>query len=528
MDAVIGIDIGTYSSKGVVCGADGSVLAEARVEHGVSIPGPGRMEHDADAVWWRDFVKISQQLVARLSPSVTIAAVGLSAIGPCLLPVDRAGQPLRPAILYGADIRATDQLVRLERGRKAAIARLSGNDMTSQAAGPKILWLIEQEPQIMRRTSKLLTAAGYLVLRLTGEYSTDHHNASYFAPFYDLRQARWDLRFADGAVPPELLPPLRWPSEVVGRVTKDAAAATGIPSGTPVLAGTTDGAAEAIGAGVIRPGDLMLSYGSTSALVLVLDRLQTAKPLWATRGSWPDEYVLAAALSTSGSITTWCREQFAREFPLDGPGDAGTAYERLSREAEASTLGARGLLLLPYFSGERSPFNDPDARGVIAGLSLSHRRGDVYRAILEGTAFGIRHNLEAMVASGTVPRRTVAVGGGTASRLWLQIVSDVTGLVQELPDRAIGAAYGDAYLAASTVGLLDGGAPSRSWIRILDRIEPDAQRQQRYEHRYGLYRTLYSSTRRVVHALAQEAAAASQPDADGASPRSDAAARPSA
>jgi xylulokinase len=515
MDVVIGIDIGTYSSKGVVCRADGTLLAETRTEHGVSIPGPGRLEHDADAVWWRDFVKLSQQLTAKLPAGAAIAAVGLSAIGPCLLPVDRAGRPLRPAILYGADSRAADQLARLEHGRRAAITRLSGTYMTSQAAGPKIMWLVEREPEVMRRTEKLMTAAGYLVLRLTGEYTTDHHNASYFAPFYDLRHARWDLRFADGAVDPDLLPELRWPSEVVGQVTPAASAATGIPTGTPVLAGTTDGAAEAVGAGVIHPGDLMLSYGSTSALVLVLDRLKTARPLWATRGSWPDEYVLTAALSTSGSITTWCREQFAREFPLDGPGDAGLAYEQLSREAEASTVGARGLLLLPYFSGERSPFNDPSARGVIAGLSLSHRRGDVYRAILEGTAFGIRHNLETMVGSGTAPRRTVAVGGGTASRLWLQIVSDVTGLTQELPDRAIGAAYGDAFLAASTAGLLDSRARDRSWISITGRVEPDPQRARQYERRYALYRSLYASSKRVVHALAEEVASNSQPAAEG-------------
>ncbi len=417
MDAVIGIDVGTYSSKGVACAPDGTLLAEARVEHGVSIPAPGRLEHDADAVWWHDLLELSRELVEGLPPGTDIAAIGLSAIGPCLLPVDRSGRPLRPAILYGADNRAADQLARLERGRRAAIARLSGTNMTSQAVGPKIMWLIENEPEVMSRTAKLMTATGYLVLRLTGQYSIDHHNASYFAPFYDLHQARWDLRFAGTSISRDWLAPLYWPTEVVGQVTQDAAAATGIPAGTPVLAGTTDGAAEAAGSGVIHAGDLMLSYGSTSALVLILDSLQTAKPLWTTRGSWSDEYVLTAALSTSGSITTWCREQFARELPVDGASDMGAAYEQLSREAEGSTLGARGLILLPYFSGERSPFNDADARGVIVGLSLSHRRGDVYRAILEGTAFGIRHNLETMVDSGTIPRRVVAVGGGTASRL---------------------------------------------------------------------------------------------------------------
>ncbi len=139
----------------------------------------------------------------------------------------------------------------------------------------------------------------------------------------------------------------------------------------------------------------------------------------------------------------------------------------------------------------------------------------MYRAILEATAFGIRHNIEAMVGSGTVPRRAAAVGGGTASRLWVQIVSDVTGLTQELPDRSIGAAYGDAFLAASSVGILDDRSADRSWIRILDRVEPDPQRAQQYERRYALYRILYASTKRVVHALAQEAASTGQATTEG-------------
>lgn len=504
MDAVIGIDIGTYSSKGVVCARDGSLLAEARVEHGVSLPRPGHLEHDADAVWWHDLVTLSRRLLAELPTGTRIVALGLSAIGPCLLPVDGAGRPLRPAILYGADNRAAKQLARLEQGRRAAIARLSGTHMTSQAVGPKIAWLIEKEPGVMAKTTALMTAAGYLVLRLTGVSCTDHHNASYFAPFYDLRRGRWDLRFAEPTFPIELLPPLRWPAEVVGTVTGEASAATGVPAGTPVIAGTTDGAAEAAGVGVVRPGDLMLSYGSTSALVLVLDGPRTAPPLWMTRGSWPDEYVLTAALSTSGSVTTWFREQFAKELADEPGGSTSAAYAQLSREAEASEPGARGLLVLPYFSGERSPFNDPDARGVVAGLSLSHRRGDVYRAILEGTAFGVRHNLEAMAASGTTPRRVVAVGGGAASRLWLQIVSDVTGLAQELPDRVVGAAYGDAYLAATAVGLIDRGSDTgHPWVRTIDRVEPDPERAARYEPRYEAYRALYRSTRSVVHALAR-------------------------
>lgn len=503
MDAVIGIDIGTYSSKGVVCRSDGVVLAEARVEHGVSIPQAGQMEHDADKVWWHDFVILSRRLMQSIPHKTTIAAVGVSAIGPCLLPVDGAGKPLRPAILYGADARASVQAARLEAEHAAGITRLSGARLTSQAVGPKILWIRENEPDVFAKTAHFMTSTGYLVFRLTGEYGIDHHTASYFAPFYDIRKTRWDLRFADGDVAIEMLPELCWTTEIVGHVTAEAASETGIPAGTPVTGGTTDGAAEAVGAGVLQPGDLMISYGSTSALVIVANKYRPVPGLWMTRGSRPGEYVLTSALSTSGSITSWFRKQFAREYPQISTEDTNDVHSQLCLEAEASPPGARGLLLLPYFSGERSPFNDPLARGVISGLSLSHDRGDLYRAILEATAFGIRHNLERMAESGTTPQRTIAVGGGTASRLWLQIVSDVTGLTQEIPDRLIGAAYGDAYLAAAALGLQD-QACSRNepWVHTVDRIEPNLSHAKMYSGRYGLYRELFTATRPVVHALA--------------------------
>jgi xylulokinase len=380
---------------------------------------------------------------------------------------------------------------------------LSGARLTSQAVGPKILWLLENESDTFSRTARFLTATGYVVFRLTGEYTTDHHNASYFAPFYDIGRMRWDLRFAGDHVRRETLPELRWTRDVVGTVSADAAAATGIPYGTPVIGGTTDGAAEAVGAGVVAPGDLMLSYGSTSALVIVADRYRAVPGLWMTRGAGPGEFALTTALATSGSITSWFRAQFARELPQSTFSDTGIAHAQLSREAEKSPPGSRGLVVLPYFSGERSPFNDPLARGVIAGLNLSHERGDLYRAVLEATAFGIRHNLDAMAACGTTPRRVTAVGGGTASRLWVQIVSDVTGLAQEIPERLHGASYGDAFLAAAAIGLVDARPDEgHPWVRTIARVEPDERNRDLYARRYSLYRELFRATRPIVHELA--------------------------
>lgn len=506
-DLLMGVDIGTYSSKGVICRPDGSVRAEARVEHALSVPRPGYAEHDADAVWWHDFTVISKELTSALPRGDRVAAVAASACGPCLLPVDRSGRPLRPGILYGIDARAGSQIAELEaRCGVPAILGLSGTRLTSQSVGPKILWLREHEPDVFASTARFLTATSYIVYRLTGEFTVDHHHASYFAPFFDLRRGQWDLRFAEGLLTPSVLPEIRWSDDTVGHVTPGAAAETGLLAGTPVIAGTTDGLAEAISVGIIRPGTLMVMYGSTLGLMTLLERLHRAPNLWLSEGAFAGDYVLAGGLSTAGAITTWFRKELARELPQDSSAEIGAAHSALGREAEQSPIGSRGLLMLPYFSGERSPFNDPQARGVVVGLTLRHSRGDVYRSVLEATALGVRHNLEEMRRSGAVVSRVHAVGGGTASRLWPQIVSDVTGLTQEIPARTTGASYGDAFLAGLSVGLVSERASLlRDWVQIVDRVEPDEGRTARYDDLYRLYRRLYRTTRSVIHDLDRDA-----------------------
>jgi xylulokinase len=504
-DVLMGIDIGTYSSKGVICRPDGSIIAEARVEHTLSMPQPGYAEHDADGVWWQDFTVLSKKLTATLPQRVQVAAIAVSACGPCLLPVDGSGQPLRPGILYGIDARASNQIAELEaRCGAREILNLSGTRLTSQSVGPKILWLQQNEPHLFASTTHFLTATSYIIYKLTGELVVDHHHASYFAPFFDLRRGQWDLRFAEGLLTPSVLPEIRWSNEMVGTVTPRAAPETGLLAGTPVIAGTTDGLAEAISVGIIQPGMLMLMYGSTLGLMTPLERLRRAPNLWLSEGAFPGEYIVAGGLSTAGAITNWFRKEFARELPQESNVEIGEAYATLIYEAEQSSIGSKGLLMLPYFSGERSPFNDPQARGVIVGLSLTHSRGDLYRSILEATALGVRHNLEEMRRSGAVISRVHAVGGGTVSRLWPQIVSDATGLTQEIPERTIGASYGDAFLAGLSVGLVSKESLLRDWVKIIDRVEADPGITARYDDLYRLYRQLYRATRSVVHDLGRE------------------------
>ncbi|MEO8285976.1 MAG: FGGY-family carbohydrate kinase [Chloroflexota bacterium] len=484
---LLGIDIGTSSSKGVLARPDGSIVATAIRPHDLSLPGPGWAEHDAENVWWADFVALCAELVAKADEPVS--AVCVSGIGPCLLPADAAGKPLRPAILYGIDTRATREIEELtERYGAETILARCGSLLTSQAVGPKLLWLRRNEPDVWAQTRYMFMASSFIVFRLTGEYVLDHHSASQCDPLYDLKENRWIDDWAEEIAPGLPLPRLLWPSDVAGTISEAASKLTGIPAGTPVAAGTIDAWAEAASVGVLQPGDLMLMYGTTMFLIEVVTEPQPHPGLWSTAGIFKGTYSLAAGMATSGALTAWLRN-VAGNPP----------YEALVKEAAQVPPGSEGLLMLPYFAGERTPLFDPDARGVICGLTLSHGRGHLYRAALEATAYGVRHILETMKEAGGGGTRLVAVGGGTKGGLWTQIVSDVVGRPQVLPAETVGASYGDAMLAAIAGGLTE---PDARWNSNAAVVEPDIQAGPLYERLYTLYRELYPATRSIVHSLA--------------------------
>lgn len=497
-ELLVGLDVGTYSSKGVLTDQNGKVLRQHVVAHDLELPAPGFVEQDADAVWWADAVALLRELLREPYSGADVAGVACSAIGPTLLPLDAGGRPLRPGILYGVDTRAGAQIEALNReiGEEAIFAH-SGMALTSQAVGPKIRWLREQEPEVWARTRTLTTASSYLTFRLTGRHVMDHHTAAHAMPLYDPRARTWTEQYAAPVLGDRglnLLPDLAWSDALAGHVTPQAAADTGLRPGTPVAVGTVDALSEAVSVGAVNPGDLMVMYGSTTFFVLVQQAPTPDPRVWTVGGAFAGQHNLAAGMSTTGSLTRWFVDELARERPT------GEAYDALFDEAAQVPPGARGLLVLPYFSGERTPLNDPRARGVVAGLTLSHTRADLFRAVLEGVGFGIRHNLEAFRDLGADVRRLVAVGGGARSQTWLQIVSDISGEAQELPEVTAGASYGDAFLAGLAAGVLRREDLPR-WVRIARTVRPDPAREPEYSRLYALYRDLYTQTRATIHAL---------------------------
>ncbi len=482
---MVGVDIGTSSSKGVLVDLDGRVLRTSVVQHAVQRPGVGLVEMDAN-LWWDEMVSICRDLLSE--GTAEPVAVGVSGMGPCVLLTDDADEPLRPAILYGVDTRAGRQIERLNDQYGAEeIIRRCGSALSSQAAGAKVAWVADEEPELFARARRLYLPSSWLVRKLTGAYVLDQHSASQCTPLYDTETQAWYRPWADEIVGDIDLPVLRWPGESAGMITPEAAAATGLPPGIPVTTGTIDAWSEALSVGAQGVGDLMLMYGTTMFLVHTVPERLTSPALWGTVGALPGTRNLAGGMATSGAITSWLRELFG-----------SLSYPELLELAEKSGVGAGGLLMLPYFAGERTPLMDPQARGIIAGLTLSHTRGDLYRAALEATGFAVRHNIEAIEAAGGDIKRIVAVGGGTQGSLWTQVVSDVTGRAQEVRAQSIGASYGGALLAAQLVG----DASIDAWNPVQQVVTPRREATNEYDELYPLYRDLYTSSADVAHALA--------------------------
>ncbi|WP_226345499.1 FGGY-family carbohydrate kinase [Agilicoccus flavus] len=488
-ELLIGIDMGTGSTKGVVTTADGRIVATASRKHGMELPRPGWAEVDAETVWWGDLVEVARELAGQIDVAA-VTGMCVSGVGPCLLLTDDDLNPTRNGILYGIDMRATQQIEDLtERFGAEAIVERCGKALSTQAVGPKIAWVRENEPEVWERSTRWFNSNSYVVAKLTGEYVIDHHTASQSDPLYDVHARDWADDWAAEVADGLQMPRLAWPHEVVGELTAAAAEELGLAEGIPVSAGTVDAWAEAFSAGVRRPGDLMLMYGSTMFFVQVLEGFHAHPLLWTTNGVERDQYTLAAGMSTSGSLTTW-----VQQLTGDAP------FEDLVAEASEVDPGADGLVVLPYFAGERTPIFDARARGVVAGLSLRHGRAHLFRAAYEGIACGIRQIVEFLDSEQDPIKRLVAVGGGTQGGLWTQIVSDVTGRPQDVPEQTIGASYGDALLAAIGTGLVP---PETDWARVGSTVEPRPQNREVYDKIYRVYTELYPATKEQVHALSR-------------------------
>ncbi|MDB5525817.1 MAG: carbohydrate kinase, family [Rhizobium sp.] len=494
MKYYLGIDIGTFESKGALVDETGVIVGQASRPHKMLVPQAGWAEHDPDKDWWGDFCFLSRKLIvdSGIDPK-DIKAVGASAIGPCMLPVDADGNALMNGVLYGVDTRAAKEIddLNAQLGEERILDRC-GNALTSQSVGPKILWLKNNRPDIYEKAARIVSSTTFIVQKLTGRCVIDHYTAANFSPLYVVDEQRWSDDLNPGILPLQKLPEVLWTTEIAGTVTGAAAHATGLAIGMPVICGTIDAAAEAFSVGVLDAGDMMVMYGSTIFIILLSENRVRDARLWYAPWFFPGEHASMSGLATSGTLTHWFRDQMGRDL------DPATAFAELANEASSSRPGANGLVFLPYFSGERTPIHDSHAKGTLFGLNLTHTRGDIYRALIEGIAYGTNHIFETYAEAGASPRRLMAVGGGTKNRIWLEATSNISGLPQIISEKSMGASYGNAFLAALGIGDVERGDIAK-WNPA--ESEVPAVADPAYDKQYSVFLRLYQQTRDLMAEL---------------------------
>ncbi len=481
MTTLLGIDIGTTATKSVVFDVGSGIIGGASRPTDLRSLHAGWAEEDPEQ-WWRNVVAVAGEAVVE----TPIDAIGVSGMVPCVVLVDERGRVLRHSIQQN-DSRAVVEIAELrERFNGTDIVGRTGSPITQQSVAPTLLWIQRNEPAVWDRVRWIMGSYDYITYRLTG-IPTIERNWALESGLYDLGTGEWAWDIVEAAhLDPRYLPPVNDPSTIVGTVSTAAAAETGLRAGTPVVAGAADHVASAFSAGAIEPGDLVVKLGGAGDILLTTDRPVVDHRLYLDFHLVPGRYLPNGCMAASGSFIRWFQRELAGSEPL----------EQLDQEAAASQPGASGIVALPYFLGEKTPINDPDARGAFIGLHLGHRRGDLFRAVLESVAYGFKHHLEVFTELGFEPGRIRLTDGGSKSRVWAQIISDVLERPVEPVRFTGGSAFGVAFAAAIGTGALDDWQAISGLFELAEPVEP--QPDERYEESYRIYRQLYPALKEVL------------------------------
>lgn len=491
MPYFLGIDVSTTATKALLIDSAGKVIQVHSTPYGFETPHPLWSEQDPE-LWWNGTQRSIRIILEKseIDPS-QIFGVGLTGQMHGLVLLDAAKNVLRPAILWN-DQRTQAQCDEIHQriGRERFI-QITGNVALTGFTAPKILWVREKEPEIYARVAHVLLPKDFIRYRLTGELAMDKADAS-GTVLMDLKQRNWSDEVLDGLeIPRSWMPQLYEGPEITGRIISEAAQATGLKPGTPVMAGGGDQAAQAVGVGAVKPGIIGLTVGTSgvvfattpSALIEPQGRLHAF--CHAVPGRW---HFMGVMLSAAGSLQ-WYRDTLAPEMTIDD----------LIKEAQDIPTGSNGLLFLPYLSGERTPHPDPLARGAFIGLTVRHKRAHMTRAVLEGVAYGLKDSFELIQNSGLGKINQVrASGGGTKSRLWRQILASVLDAELVTVNTIEGAAYGAALLAGVGAGYWNGVDDAcKAVIKITGKEEPESAKMEQYRKGYEVYQMLYPALNNI-------------------------------
>jgi xylulokinase len=491
---ILTVDVGTSSTKTSLWTEAGQLVAHAASTYDLQRAQPLWAEIDGDT-WWQAVCETIRTVLATSGVDpVSIAGIGVDGVGWTLIPVDRSGEPLRPAMIW-LDRRAEQETTWLKSLPEAdSLVNLNANPLDAAYITPKLIWLKKNHPDIFDSAHKFLEATGFIVSRFTGAFVCDHTQA-YGYHFFDIRNQKWDEHAARTiGIPIEKMPTLCGSTEIAGTVTKKAAEQTGLKPGIPVIAGCLDAAAGALGSGVVKPGQTNEQGGQAGGFGISLDRVLVEPRLIFSHHVIPGQYLLQAGTVGGGSLS-WFRDQLGHPEVSAANLLGQNPFALFSSQVEKSKPGANGLIFLPYMAGERTPLWSSIAQGVFFGLTYTTTRADILRAIMEGCAFAVYDNLQIAAEHGAQVDEFLGSGGATQSAIWCQIKADIYGKPFIVARRADGGEGGHGLglfaLTAYGVGLSkDIGTCVSDLLPTRQVFEPSAGNHSLYQELFAVYRSL--------------------------------------
>lgn len=486
---VLGVDVGTTGLKAVALQRDRGIVVQAARSHELLSPRPGWAEEEPEQ-WWTTTIEAIRELLRHI-PASEIAAIGVSGMVPAMVLLDNEGRPLRNSIQQN-DARSSAEIEELRAGvDEGEFFAITGGVPNQQNIDPRWRWLVRHEPAVVARTAHLCGSYDYIVYRLTGQFSLEENWAAE-SGLYDVRAHRWQMPYIERAgIAPAILPPVRKPTEMVGSITEEAAALTGLRAGTPVVAGSADHVAAALASGLTQGGDTLLKFGGAGDILYCDEHSKPDPHFYFDYHDILGLTLISGCMASSGSLVKW----FARELA------GGASLAALDGEAEAIPAGAGGIVALPYFLGEKTPIFDPLARGVFAGLMLHHTRAHLYRAVLESACYGFAHHLALLREAGRPIRRVLAADGGSRSALWMQITASVIDQPVQVVGGEATSALGAAYVAAMGAGLFEDWLDIERFIVQGPLYRPRPADAGLYREGFTLYRDLYSRLQTLLPQL---------------------------
>ena len=488
---LLGIDIGTSACKIAVFEENGRVAAQSNQPYAVYYPFPGWVEQDADE-WWAAVCKgIREVLSAPGVEAEAISCIGIDGQSWSAIPVDSKGEVLARTPIW-MDTRAKEVCSRVKKQLgEDTIFQVAGNDFLPSYSAPKMLWMKEECPEVYGRAHTFLQSNSFIAYRLTGVLSQDVSQL-YGLQFFNLRNLKPDKELTrELGLDLDLIPEVFPCDQIIGGVSAEASRLTGLKEGTPVVAGGLDAACGTLGAGVYLPGQTQEQGGQAGGMSICLNEALAHKSLILSPHVVPGRYLLQGGTVGGGGALKWFRQELGN----------GMSFGELTAEAEARPPGADGVVFLPYMAGERSPIWNPDAKGVFYGLSYDKTRGHMIRAILEGVAFALEHNLRVAKEAGAEVSIMNAMGGASNSSLWTQIKSDVTGKPIQVPTSDTATTLGAAILAGIGCGLYGSYREAvEKTVTITKSYEPNEENRERYRHSMELYLELYRDLEKTFSA----------------------------